>query len=393
MLVVQYLLAGLGFVLGVTQSSAQQPTSRGAAVAIDRVQVSADEAADIERVSGELRWPWSMAFLPDGSTLVVEKYDGIRRLEANGTRGALLLGLPENVLRKEDSGYLDIALDPDFAKNGHVYLAFAEGDESANRTAIWKARWDGSRFNGGRVIFRTTVAKKGPSHPGGRILFMPDQTLLLSVGDGYDYRNAAQDLGSHLGKLLRVDREGRAPADNPFFTTAGALPEIWSSGHRNIQGLTRDPATGLIWAHEHGPRGGDEVNLITRGANYGWPKVTLGIDYDGKLVSERAFAPEFAAPTFFWAPSIAPSGIAVIHGRNYPDWEGKLLVGGLASRAISRMRMGKQTGLWVEEERMFGPLKTRIRDIRLAPDGFVYVLTDEEKGQLWRLLARSASVR
>ena len=184
--------------------------------------------------------------------------------------------------------------------------------------------------------------------------FLPDRTLLLTVGDGYDYKAAAQDLGSHLGKILRLTRDGAAPPDNPFVGRAGTRPEIWTYGHRNPQGLALDPETGDVWEHEHGPRGGDEINVLRAGANYGWPLVTHGIDYDLSIISERAFAPGIERSWFFWAPSIAPSGLAVYRGEAFPDWEGKLLVGGLVSKAVSRLRQAKQTGFFVEEERMFG---------------------------------------
>jgi glucose/arabinose dehydrogenase len=299
-------------------------------------------------------------------------------------------GGPPGVLAKADSGLLDVVLDPDFASNRLVFLSFAEGDEGANRTAIWRARYEGGRLADGRVIFRAKPDKAGPGHPGGRMAFLPDGTLLLTVGDGYDYRAAAQDLGSHLGKTLRLTRDGAAPADNPFVAREGALPEIWTYGHRNAQGLARDPATGDIWSHEHGPRGGDEVNRLRPGGNYGWPLVTHGIDYDLSIISERAFAPGIERSWFFWAPSIAPSGLAVYRGAAFPDWDGKLLVGGLVSKSVSRLRTAKQAGFFIEEERLFGGEGQRIRDVRVGPDGLVYVLTDEDVAELWRLAPAKA---
>jgi glucose/arabinose dehydrogenase len=280
-------------------------------------------------------------------------------------------------------------IDPDFAENRLVYVAYAQGTEEANRTAIWRARLEGDRLVGGRVIFQVGQIKSGSGHPGGRMLFLPDGTLLLTVGDGFTLRDAAQDMRSHLGKVLRLTRDGRAPPDNPFIGRSDVLPEIWSSGHRNIQGLVRDPATGTIWAHEHGPRGGDELNALRPGADYGWPAVTHGIDYDGTIISERAFAREFEPARFFWAPSIAPSGLAIYRGAIYPGWDGRFFVGGLASRSVVRLRIGADTGLFVEEQRMFSPLRARIRDIRTGPDGYLYILTDAENGELWRLRPRT----
>ena len=367
------------------------PTAREAAVAIDRLEIPARDDVDLERLAGGLRAPWSMAFLPDGRMLIVEKYDGMRIRAADGRLGPMLAGMPEGALRHEDSGYLDVALDPDFARNRTIFLAFAEGTEAANRTAIWRARLDGDRLTGGRVIFRTNVAKAGTSHPGGRLLFLPDATLLLTVGDGFDYRNAAQDPASHLGKVLRLTRDGTVPSDNPFVGRAGYAPEIWTLGHRNIQGLARDPETGAIWADEHGPRGGDEVNLLRPGLNYGWPLLSHGIDYDGTVITDRTFAPGMERSHFFWAPSIAPSGLTIYRGALYPDWNGRFFVGALAARALVRLRAGDDTGFLVEEARMFLGLRARVRDVRTGPDGYLYLLTDDPaNGMLLRLVPRAA---
>ncbi len=368
--------------------AAQQPSSREAAVAIDRLTIPQQEEADLQRVAAGLRRPWSIAFLPDGDILVSEKHHGLRLIRPGVATAAIVPGGPPDVYASSDSGLLDVVPDPDFANNRFVYVAYAQGDERANRTAIWKARFIGGRLAGGRVLFRVAADKAGSGHPGGRLLFLPDRTLLLTVGDGFDYRDKAQDMGSHLGKVLRLTREGRAPRDNPFIGRPGVLPEIWSSGHRNIQGLALDPATGRIWSHEHGPRGGDEINELKAGANYGWPRLTHGIDYDGKIISSRTFEPGFEPSRFYWAPSIAPSGLAIYRGGRFPDWEGKFFVGGLVSRSIVRLSIGRDSGLFVEEQRMLGSLRERIRDLRIGPDGLLYVLTDAEDGQLWRLVPR-----
>jgi glucose/arabinose dehydrogenase len=361
------------------------PTAREKAVASVSA-APAQGAAQLERLVQGLERPWSLAFTPDGEILLTEKYRGLRVVKGGKLLPGPLSGGPPGVLAKADSGLLDIALDPDFARNRVIFLSFAEGDESANRTAIWRARYEGGRLVDGRVIFRARPDKKGPGHPGGRMAFLPDGTLLLTIGDGFDYKAAAQDLGSHLGKILRLTRDGSAPPDNPFVTREGALREIWTYGHRNPQGLARDPATGEIWEHEHGPRGGDEINRLRAGANYGWPLVTHGIDYDLSLVSERAFAPGIERSWFFWAPSIAPSGLAVYRGAAFQGWDGQMLVGGLASKSVSRLRAAKQSGFFVEDERLFGSEGKRIRDVRVGPDGFVYLLTDEDAAELWRLV-------
>jgi glucose/arabinose dehydrogenase len=346
---------------------------------------SVERGVGLERFVTGLSHPWSLAFTPDGDILVTEKYGGLRVVRDGRLLPEPLAGGPPNILASSDSGLLDVVLDPDFASNRTIFLSFAEGDPAANRTAIWRARYDGGRLTEGRVIFRAGPDKKGASHPGGRMVFLADGTLLLTVGDGYDYKAAAQDLGSHLGKILRLTRDGTAPPDNPFVGRDDARPEIWTYGHRNPQGLTRDPVTNDVWESEHGPRGGDEINKLRAGANYGWPVVTHGIDYDLSIISERAFAPDVERSWFFWAPSIAPSGLAVYRGSAFAAWDGHLLAGGLASRSVSRLSPQKQPGFFVEDARMFGAQGRRIRDVRVGPDGLVYVLTDEDEGELWRL--------
>lgn len=366
----------------VTISAVGAQSSREAAVAIDRVAIPPADAVELQLVASGLNWPWSMAFLPDGSILVSEKPNGLRIIDKNGAVGPILAGGPPNVFSKVDSGHLDVVIDPDFAANRLIYVAYVEGNQDSNRTAIWKARLENGRLTEGRTIFRVNVDKKAPSHPGGRMLFLPDGMLLLTVGDGFDYRDAAQDLKSHLGKVLRLTTDGEAAPGNPFTANANAAPEVWTSGHRNIQGLALDPATGNIWSHEHGPRGGDEINWLKAGANYGWPKLSHGIDYDGTVITDRTFAPGYEPSKFFWAPSIAPSGLTLYRGDRYVDWDGKFFVGGLASRSVVRVRQGRDTGLLVEEDRMFAGLRTRIRDVRTGPDGRIYLLTDEEQGRL-----------
>ena len=352
---------------------------------INQLLIPNTESVKIEQLASGLKSPWSLAFIGKDEILISEKHGGIRLWKAGILTPQVILGGPPSPLQISDSGILDIALDPDFASNRTLYISFVEGEKAANHTAIWKARLVDNKLIEGRVIFRAKPDKAEAKHPGGRMLFLPDNTLLLTIGDGFQYKAAAQDLGSHLGKTLRLDKEGRAAVDNPFVKTPKALPEIWTYGHRNAQGLTRDITTGEIWLHEHGPRGGDEVNLLVAGANYGWPLVTHGIDYDGSIISERAFAPGMQRSNFVWVPSIAPSGLAVYRGNAFPDWNGKLLVGALAAKSISRLRKAKDSDLLIEEERLIGSLKKRIRDVRVGPDGLIYVLTDSVDGELLRL--------
>ena len=374
---------------GLISSSVSAQSNRLQAVAIDRVPIAPADRYEVEAIGPPLVSPWSLAFLPDGSFLVTEKHGGIRIIQADGRATGRLPGGPKNVLQKEDSGLLDIALDPEFRANRIVYIAFAEGTEDSNRTAVWKGRLGKDRLQAGRVIFRVNEAKKGAAHPGGRMLFLPDRTLLLSVGDGFDYRDKAQVPGSHLGKILRLTRDGGPAPDNPFTRRAGYAPEIWTLGHRNPQGLTRDQATGIIWEHEHGPRGGDEINELVPGRNYGWPLASFGINYDGKLITERHHVDGMQDPRFVWTPSIAPSGLAVYHGPMHPGWEGRLLVGALASRLLGQVRINPKTGLLAEEGRWLIGLKARLRDVRVAPDGNLYLLTDDVQGRLLRVVGPS----
>jgi glucose/arabinose dehydrogenase len=373
-----------GCIASLSGPAVAQP-NRLKAVAIDRVPIPPADRYEVEAIGPALVSPWSVAFLPDGSFLVTEKHGGVRIIHADGSATEQLPGGPENVLQKEDSGLHDVVLDPDFAANRTFYIAFAEGTETANRVAIWKGRLENDRLTAGRVIFRVNEAKKDPAHPGGRMLFLPDRTLLLTVGDGYDYRDKAQDPASHLGKTLRLTRDGSAAPDNPFVGRPGHAPEIWTLGHRNIQGLARDPATGTVWAHEHGPRGGDEINELVPGRNYGWPRASFGIDYDGKLITDLQHVEGMTDPRFVWSPSIAPSGIAVYHGATHPEWEGRLLVGALAFRLLAQVRINPQNGLLAEEGRWLVGLKARIRDVRVGPDENVYLLTDDAQGRLLRI--------
>ena len=376
--------------LSAIAAPAWPQSPREAAVAIDRVPIPPIDRFEVEQIGPPMAAPWSLAFLPDGRFLVTEKHGGIRIISRDGGATGRLPGGPPNVLQKVDNGLLDILLDPDFATNRFVYVAFVEGTEDANRTAIWKARLDGDRLSEGWVMFRVAAPKKGTGHPGGRMLFLPDKTLLLTVGDGYDFKDLAQDPASHLGKILRLTREGGAAPGNPFLGRAGTLPEIWTMGHRNVQGLTRDPATGTIWAHEHGPRGGDEINELVAGRNYGWPRASFGIDYDGKLITDRQHVEGLTDPRFVWVPSIAPSGLAVYRGTVHPDWDGRLLVGGLAKPMLAQVRVHPKTGLLAEEGRWLVGLQARIRDVRVAPDGEIYLLTDNITAGFCGWLPRSS---
>jgi aldose sugar dehydrogenase len=336
----------------------------------------------VDTVATGLRNPWSLAFLPDGAMLVTEKYGTLRLFTPKADRGEPVEGGPV-AWQFEDGGLLDVVIDPDFAHSRLLYLSFSEGDSAANHTAVFRARLEGRRLVDGRVIFRASPDKRGAGHPGGRLLFLPDQTLLLTIGDGYDFRDQAQRLNSDLGKVVRLDRDGRPAPGNPFADSAGARPEIYSFGHRNPQGLLIDPRDGTIWEHEHGPKGGDEINHLRPGRNYGWPRTTFGVDYSGELVSTKQTAKGIEPPITVWVPSVAPSGFALYLGHAFPAWSGDFFVGALKERSLHRVRI--RDGEVVLQETLLRELKARIRDVRGGPDGLLYLLTDDADGALLRL--------
>lgn len=336
----------------------------------------------VETVAEGLAFPWALEFLPGGDMLVTEKRGGLRMVRGGALDPSPIAGLPV-FYEKADCGLLDVALDPDFVSNRRIYLALSEGSEEANHMVVFRATFDGKALKEGKTIFRSAPDKAGGAHCGGRMAFLPDKTLLLTIGDGYDYRDKAQDLSSDLGKVVRITRDGAVPADNPFLKRVGARPEIFTYGHRNAQGLLVDPRDGTIWLHEHGPKGGDEINRLKVGANYGWPKTTHGIDYDGTVISSLKTAPGVEPPTVIWVPSIAPSGFALYLGDRFPQWRGDFFVGALAEKSVRRVRL--RPGQDVQQQVLLREVDARIRDVRAGPDGFIYVLTDEKNGRLLRL--------
>lgn len=345
-------------------------------------------AADyqLETVAGDLHHPWSVAQLPDSSLLVTERRGKLLRISADGSRREEVSGVPSTWLAGQ-GGFFDIVLHPGFADNRLVYLAYARGDSDANGTAIWRARLDGAALLEGQDILWVADKKNTAQHYGGRMLFLPDNSLLLTTGDGFDFREQAQDPGSELGKVLRVNDDGSVPADNPF--SEPGSERVWTLGHRNPQGLVSAGDSGAVYLHEHGPRGGDEVNLLRAGENYGWPLATHGVDYSGAYVSPFSELPGLAAPLHVWVPSIAPSGMTWYGGDQFPQWRGKLLVGALVDREVRLLTL--QDGEVTAEAALFSELDARIRDVYTGADGFLYLLTDAEDGALVRV--RPAEVR
>jgi aldose sugar dehydrogenase len=343
-----------------------------------------------------LAHPWSLAFLPDfdrsGRMLVTERPGRLRIVTTRGEVGAPLAGVPE-VDARGQGGLLDVALDPKFADNGLVYLSYAEAGAGGSGTAVARGRLEsqglGGRLVDVQVIFRQQPKVQSTAHFGSRLVFARDGRLFVTLGERYSRRDDAQRLDNHLGKIVRIEADGKVPADNPFVATKGALPEIWSLGHRNVQGAALHPQSGALWVDEHGPQGGDEVNLVLAGRNYGWPVITYGAEYgSGRKIGEGVAKAGMEQPLTFWVPSIAPSGMTFLTSERYPGWQGSLVVGALKDEMLVRLQLdGTRV---VAQERLLQGKLGRIRDVRQGPDGWLYVLTDEDDGQLVRLETRAA---
>jgi aldose sugar dehydrogenase len=340
-------------------------------------------AATVEKVASGLENPWGLAFMPDGAMLVTER-PGRLRIIRDGTVSEPIANVPQVVAQKQ-GGLLDVALHPGFAKNRLIYLSFSEARDGGNGTSLGRARLsdDGKSLENVDIIFRQLPAIDSTAHFGGRIAFAPDGNLFLTLGDRYSERDSAQDLATHLGKIVHLTPDGKAAPGNPFTGKEGALPEIWSYGHRNPQGAAIEPSTGLLWTVEHGAKGGDEINRPEAGKNYGWPVITYGVDYSGAKIGEGTAKDGMEQPLHYWDPSIAPSGLAFYAGAKHPDWQGDILVGALAGMKLVRLDI--ENGKVVGEEAMLEDLGERIRDVRVGPDGEVYLLTDSPQGQVLKL--------
>ncbi len=336
----------------------------------------------VETVAEGLEHPWSVAWLPDGRILVTERPGRLRVIEDGQLQADPVAGVPQPHVRSQ-AGLFEVVPAPDFTDSGLLYLSYASGDSADNTLRVVRGTLEGNRLEGLEEVFRAQPSRGTSVHYGGRMLFLPDGTLLITVGDAFDYREQAQNTDNHLGSIVRLNPDGSVPEDNPLLHDRNARPEIYSFGHRNIQGLAIDPETGTVWANEHGPRGGDEINRILPGANYGWPAATHGVDYSGARISPYQELPGMESPLLVWTPATAPSGLAVYRGGRFPDWDGNLLSGGLVSRAVHRLEA--DGGQVTEIERLFESVGSRIRDVRVSPDGAVYLLTDDARGRLLRV--------
>jgi aldose sugar dehydrogenase len=342
-------------------------------------------AATVTDVARGLEHPWGVELLPDGRFLVTERPGRLRLVSAGGQLSDPLTGVPE-VYARGQGGLLDVALSPGFAQDKLVYLSFSEPGPGGAGTAVARGRLGERGLEGTQVIWRQQPKVDGPNHWGSRLVFRPDGTLFVTLGDRFAYRDRAQDLSTTLGKVVRINPDGSVPRDNPFVGRAGALPEIWSLGHRNVQAAGLD-ARGELWTVEHGARGGDELNNPQPGKNYGWPVITYGVDYSGARIGVGTSQPGMEQPVYYWDPVIAPSGATFYSGAAFADWKGDLLVGSLTPGGLVRLRI--TNGRVVREERYLAELRERIRDVREGPDGAIYLLTDDRNGRLLRVTPSS----
>jgi glucose/arabinose dehydrogenase len=332
-------------------------------------------------VAQRLDNPWGLAFLPDGRMLVTERPGRIRIVGPGGALSAPLDGVPE-VFARGQGGLLDVALDPGFTGNRLVYLSYSEPGPAGASTAVARARLGDGRLDDLQVIFRQQPKVGGGLHFGSRLVFARDGTLFVTLGER-NQRDHAQNLGDHLGKLIRINPDGSVPEGNPFVGRDGARPEIWSYGHRNVQGAALHPETQVLWIHDHGARGGDEINVPQAGLNYGWPVITYGLDYSGLKIGEGTAKAGMEQPIYYWDPSIAPSGMVFYRGDRFPQWRGNLFIGSLKFPVLVRLELdGRRV---VREERMLERLGEGFRDVRQGPDGLIYLLTRDSRGRILRL--------
>ncbi len=352
----------------------------------DEVHTSKLHSFRLNTIAEGLAHPWSLAFLPDGKSILVTEREGRLRIIRNGRLLPKPIANTPDVFANGQGGLFDVILDPDYAKNKQIYLSYAKQDRTgAAGTEIMRAKLSGFELLFPRVIFKARPKLRSSHHFGGRMGFDTRKNLYLTTGDRGN-RTSAQDSGNHLGSVIRISKNDGSPAPkNPFLSdTSGKFaPEVFSFGHRNPQGLAFEPGSSRLWVHEHGPKGGDELNLIQPGKNYGWPVLSFGRNYDGSIFTTRTTAPGMEPPVFQWTPSIAPSGMVFYEGKAFPKWKGHLFVGALKFRQIQRLEI--KDGKLVGQEILLKDFGERIRDLRLGPDGMLYLLTDSDNGKLLRL--------
>ena len=349
-----------------------------AAIVLFTLPTNAEEQSyRLETLAEGLNFPWSVDFLPNGDLLVAELEGTLKRISKDGSSSNSVSAVP-TVYRASQGGLFDVLLDKDFATNSTLYLSYAEGDSEENGTTVARATLTGNALTDVEVIFTASPRKYAPLHYGGRMAFTSDDLLLITTGDGFDFREHAQDLNSHLGKTIRINKDGSPAQGNPF----PEAPKVWTYGHRNPQGLAI-ALDGTVYLNEHGPKGGDELNVITKANNYGWPAITYGMDYNGAYVSPLTEYPGMQQPQHVWTPSIGPSAMAFYEGNKFPKWQNSLFVGALVNKEVRRLTVENQQV--TAEETVFAELDARIRDIRVGPDGLLYIVTDGDPGTVIRV--------
>ncbi|MEM9739576.1 MAG: PQQ-dependent sugar dehydrogenase [Pseudomonadota bacterium] len=344
---------------------------------------------ELTEVATGLEFPWGMAALDNGDMLVTEREGRLRILRKGVLDPTPIIGLPDDIYVDRQGGLLDVALHPDFRANRIVYLSYSQGDSDSNRTVLIRGTLNdaATMLDSVEEIFAAhTPEKRGGAHFGSRILFLADGSLVTTTGDGYRWTDLAQDTSSHFGKVLRMTDTGEPLPDNPFFDEGGPAAYVWTYGHRNIQGAAYNRETGILYAHEHGPKGGDELNIIKPATNYGWPEITYGVDYDGSIISSKTEMAGMAQPATYWVPSIAPSGMLFYTGDAYPAWKGDLLIGamqGPAGRKLVRVDLD-ESGQVIGREDLLAEIGEGYRDLEIGSDGMLYLATIDIDGKIYR---------
>jgi glucose/arabinose dehydrogenase len=368
-------------VVAITAVTFARPSNRELPQSSAPVFDTALERIRVTTVAEGLEHPWSLAFLPNGDILVTERVGRLRVVRDGVLDPVPVAGVPQ-VYARLHGGLLDIALHPDFATNQLIYFTYTLAGEQGATVAVARGQFDGYRLSGVEDVFVADAWSRSDVNFGSRIAFGPDGTLYMSVGERNEW-DRAQDRRDHAGSIVRIHDDGSVPSDNPFMARADSRPEIYSYGHRNVQGLAIDPVTGILWANEHGPQGGDEVNVVLPGGNYGWPLASLGRDYTGEAIADSPCAPGTEQPGLFWTPSIGVSGMTFYTGHRLGSWMGNLFVGGLSGQQLQRVLLAGISSYG--RESLLTQLGLRIRDVREGPDESLYVVTDEEAGVLLKI--------
>jgi glucose/arabinose dehydrogenase len=349
------------------------------------IGTNASESVTVTELTDGLTNPWGVVQLPNGDFLINER-PGTMRLFSEGVLSEPIQGVPD-VVAKNQGGLLGLSLDPDFVDNKTLYFCYSSPGEGGATSSVARAELNFNRLENVKTLFDASPRLDTGFHFGCRVVVDPAGDLYISLGDRGSQRYEAQNTDNHLGTVVRINRDGSVPSDNPF--TDGKAPEIFSYGHRNVQGMTVHPVTGLVWTHEHGPKGGDEVNQITKSANYGWPTISYGVNYDGSEVTDISEKDGMEQPFMYWVPSIAPSGMAFYQGDKFTDWQGDLLVGSLKFDHLRRIELD-ESGQVLAQHEMLRERGERIRDVIVGIDGYLYLLTDEPNGKLLRVTPKAS---